>query len=124
MIDDRPAVAASHNYSSLLVTITILVLACGLLLGYQVFSTFRQSQLDAEHAAMYEQRVRAAETLARTQQSTITSLVESYEKAAYSNTEIDRISEQQLLAEEAILGALQIIAIQNSQILQVLSVTP
>ncbi|MCX6101627.1 MAG: hypothetical protein NTV92_09505 [Candidatus Bipolaricaulota bacterium] len=50
--------------------------------------------------------------------------MDTYEKTAYRSAEIDRISEQQLVAAESTLAALQIIALQNSQIIQLLATAP
>lgn len=47
-------------------------------------------------------------------------LLSSYEIAAYGNSSIDRISEQQLLAAEAQLSGLEAIAAQNQMIAELL----
>ena len=121
---ERTHLTPPGNYRGALGAIIVIGIVIAALLGYQVVSTYRQNMLASEHAATHARRVEAAERLVQAQQLTIESLFEEYHVAAYENPLIDRISEQQLLAEEAILGTLQIIAIQNSQIIQLLATTP
>jgi hypothetical protein len=48
-------------------------------------------------------------------------LITSYQSEAYGNSQVDRIAEQQLLATEHQLAALQLIARQNVQIIGLLA---
>lgn len=54
----------------------------------------------------------------------INGLVDSYQADAYENPSLERITEQQLIAAEYQLTALQIMALQNDEIIQLLTVTP
>jgi hypothetical protein len=72
----------------------------------------------------YQTAIDDAQALIQQQQSTIQSLFNDYESLAYNNPSVDRIAEQQLLAAEFQLEALQIIALQNAQIIELLVVAP
>jgi len=90
---------------------------------YQVVTTYQQNKLAEERASAYQARVEEAQQLVTKQQAVILGLITDYEKDAYG-TNVDRISEQQLLATEYSLTALQIIALQNSQIIVLLANSP
>jgi hypothetical protein len=51
-------------------------------------------------------------------------MMSDYQGDVYDNPSIDRIAEQQLIAEEYQLAALQIFAIQNGQLIELLAATP
>ncbi len=55
------------------------------------------------------------------QKITYQDLLKSYEKAAYQNSSVERIAEQQLLASESQLTALQVIASQNGILIEIAS---
>lgn len=114
----------SHNYHPVLTVIALLLMLSTALVGYQVFSTFQQNQITTQRALTHAERVVAAQELVATQQEIILTLMEDYAEVAYNNPRIDRIAEQQLLAAESALTALQIIALQNSQIIELLASAP
>lgn len=113
-----------HNYFPVLLLMTLMLTTLVALAGYQVVSTYQQNQVASQRAASHAERVLAAQELVETQQSYIMSLMDEYQDAAYDNPAVDRIAEQQLLATESNLAALQIIAIQNSQIIELLATAP
>ncbi len=100
-------------------TITQLVLTI-----QQNANTAEQDAIVAAQAATYEARVKEARALVDKQQEVILGLITEYKDTAYDNPLIDRIAEQQLLATESTLAALQIIAIQNSQVIELLAAAP
>jgi hypothetical protein len=118
------ATKPSRNYNALLIIIAALLLLLTALNAFQVITTYQQNRLSAERAATHAERVKAAEALVTRQQSVISSLMDDYQKAAYDNPAVERIAEQQLLASESTLAALQVIAIQNSQVLELLATAP
>jgi hypothetical protein len=97
-----------------------IIILLVLLLLTQVFQVVTSWQRSVVHARKVEQ-VRA---LVDKQQTFVLGLVDSYHKDAYENTQVDRIAEQQLLATEYTLNALQVMAIQNSQIIELLADAP
>ncbi len=105
----------------------IIVILLGAVLLVNIFSiitTFQQNAVARERAAFYEERGQQAQVLIDRQRDIILDLVSDYESAAYDNPLVDRIAEQQLLAAEYQLQALQILAIQNSEIIELISATP
>lgn len=104
----------------------IVVLLAGLLVAevFQIITTFQQNAVARDRAATYEARVKEALDLVDRQRDLIIDLVSEYESVAYDNPSVDRIAEQQLLAAEYQLQGLQILAIQNSQIIELLSAAP
>jgi hypothetical protein len=120
---NEKAQSKSSNYTGLLVVIAILI---ALLLSveiYQVVATYNQNQLAEARAKNYQSRVDEATQLVKNQQTVISGLLTDYENAAYGSS-VDRIAEQQLIATEFTLTALQILAIQNSQIIELLANAP
>jgi hypothetical protein len=113
-----------RNYHFWLLFITGLALIIAVLLGIQFAITYHQNQINSQRAAEYQKRVEQASTLVNTQQDVIIGLFKDYQAAAYENVSVDRITEQQLLAAEYTIQALQIIALQNSQIIELLSAIP
>jgi hypothetical protein len=115
---------SKKNYRSILWIIVGLLVALLVVEVFQIVTTFQQNAIARERAATYEERVKEAQDLVDRQRDLILDLVSDYETAAYDNPNVDRITEQQLLAAEYQLQGLQIIAIQNSQIIELLSATP
>jgi hypothetical protein len=97
--------------------ITILLV---LLLLTQIFQVVTSWQRTAAHV----RRVEQVRGIVDKQQTLILGLLDSYHAAAYGNTEVDRIAEQQLVATEYTLSALQVMAIENSQIIELLADAP
>lgn len=108
----------------LLIFIAILLLLSTAASITQLVMTFQQNSITAARAATYQARVKEAEALVSRQQTIIFGLIEDYHAAAYEDPGIDRIAEQQLLVAESTLAALQIIAIQNSQVIELLAAAP
>lgn len=119
--DERP----QHNksYVGILLTIAILLAILLVVEIYQVVTSYQQTKLAEERASAYQTRVEESQQLVAKQQGIILGLITSYEKDAYGEN-VDRIAEQQLIATEYSLTALQIIAIQNSQIIELLANAP
>ena len=91
---------------------------------FQIVSTFQQNKIASDRAESYQTRVEAAQKLVKDQRDLILDLVQDYEDAAYNNPMIDRIAEQQLFAAEFQLLGLQTLALQNSQIIELLASAP
>lgn len=75
-------------------------------------------------AAARDVKLKALGRLATKQDDLISELISSYQQDAYDNPNLDRITEQQLIAAEYHLTALQLLALQNSEIIRLLAVTP
>lgn len=71
-----------------------------------------------------DKKLRAISGIASRQDDLIADLLESYQADAYDNPSLERITEQQLIAAEYQLTALQLIALQNGEIIQLLAITP
>jgi hypothetical protein len=112
------------NYTKLLTLIAVFLGLILLINAYQMLVGFQQGQIAAERAANYQKRVADAHVILGEQSSVIAGLMNTYQSAAYGNSGIDRIAEQQLLASEYTLQALQIMATQNTQIIGLLSAQP
>jgi len=104
-----------------IVVLLVLILVAQL---FTIYSTYQQNQVAGQRATTYQARVETAQNLVARQQDTIFNLIIDYRASAYDNPSIDRIAEQQLLASEYQLTALQILAIQNSQIIELLATAP
>lgn len=109
-----PTIAAPHINTGPQRLIALLLLLLVLGSGYQIYA-------DYQRESAYQQRVAEVRALTDTQRTLIDGLVTSYRTDAYGNALIDRIAEQQLLANEYSLQALQIMAHQNTQIIDLLS---
>jgi len=116
----RPA-SNNRGWFMLMNILLILLLAIN---AVQFVFTYQQNQIAATRAASYQERVTAAQELVAAQRGVIFDLVNNYKNSAYSNPNVERIAEQQLIASEYTLSALQIIAIQNSQIIELLANAP
>lgn len=119
---EKPSVQ-KKRYSGLLLTITVLLALLLMVEVYQVVATYQQNKLAEERASAYQARVEEAQELVSRQQIIIMGLLSDYEETAYGSN-VDRIAEQQLIATEYTLTALQIIALQNSQIIELLANAP
>jgi flagellar basal body-associated protein FliL len=108
----------------LLIIIALLLLLSTAATTTQLVMTFQQNSITATRAATYQARVKEAEALVSRQQTIIFGLIEDYHAAAYEDPSVERIAEQQLLVAESTLAALQIIAIQNSQVIELLAAAP
>ena len=117
---------ANHqpDYTSLLIIISILLAAILAINIYQQISIFHQTQITAQRAATYDLRIKEISGIAYSQQATINNLFNDYQKDAYNNPKVTRITDQQLVAAEYTIQALQIIGNQNYDILQILSAQP
>ncbi len=104
MSRERPIPVATertaHSYQPLLVVAVVLLAFTLAINAFQAVGTYQQNRLQADRAATYQQRVKAAEDIVQKQQDFITGLMDEYKKDAYNNSEVDRIAEQQLLAAE------------------------
>ena len=117
--EPTPRIAPSRAASNRPILIVIAVLIALLLAvnGTQLVLTLQQN---AERAV----RAQAADQLVQDQQSIISGLMSDYQRAAYNDPNVETIYQQQLIASESILQALHIMAIQNSQIIGLLAVSP
>lgn len=92
--------------------LSVIILAA--ILGLAAFNTYSAEQ----HRRARQQ---LTQDIVKNQRDLVSSLLSDYQTAAYSNDQIDRITEQQLLAAEHQLVALQLIALQNTQIMELLA---
>lgn len=113
------------------IIISGLLLLVVILNSVLLFSVLKQNNIENQRADEYQQRVSAydeqvkeAQRMLSSQQFVISSLIDDYEEAVYDNPRVDTIYQQQFRATEYSLIALQIIASQNSQIIQLLSSMP
>jgi hypothetical protein len=100
-----------------LTLITVLLALILLVHLYQVGAAW-------ERNSRRSQKVKDATALVEKQQFLISGLVVAYRGAAYDNSKVNRIAEQQLIATEYTLQALQVLGIQNSQIIELLADAP
>ena len=123
---EKPATPSrpAPNYTGWFVLMNLLLILSLAINAVQFAFTYQQNQIAAARAASYQGRVQAAQELVTAQREIILGLVNNYEKSAYDNPDVERITEQQLIASEYTLSALQIIAIQNSQIIELLANAP
>lgn len=103
--------------------VVLLLLICTTQL-YSAITLFQKNRIEAARAATYKERVKAAQELLATQRQVIGNLMTDYQNRAYSNPQIDTIMKQQLVATEYAIVGLQVIAIQNSQVIELLAATP
>jgi len=111
------------SYKSILRLIVVLLILALFTQVFQIYSTFQQNGIAKGRAENYQARVLAVQSLVDSQRDQIFNLVSDYNEAAYS-ANLDRIAEQQLRAAEFQLLGLQILAIQNSQVIELLSEAP
>ena len=115
---------SNPNYTVWFATMSLFLLLLLALNIVQFLFTYQQNQNAAQRADTYQQRIQEAKELVQKQQSVILGLVDNYQKDAYNNPKVERIAEQQLIVSEYTLSALQIIALQNSQIIELLANAP
>lgn len=111
-------------YKTILWIIVVLLVLVLVTQVFQIASTFQQNKIASDRAESYQTRVDAAQKLVNDQRDLILDLVQDYEDAAYNDPMIERITEQQLLAAEFQLLGLQTLALQNSQIIELLASSP
>jgi predicted RND superfamily exporter protein len=101
-----------------------LLIAIAVLLALLVAVSATQLVMNLQANSARDKRAEAAEQLVQSQQSLITSLLTDYQDAAYDDPNVETIYQQQLIASEHILIALHVIAIQNSEVIELLAATP
>jgi hypothetical protein len=107
--------------------VTICAVFLGLLFLTQLYlavMTFQRTRIEAARAARYGDRVKAAESLLALQRGAIADLLTNYQKDAYQSSRVSTIMQQQLVATEYAITGLQLIALQNSQIIELLAAAP
>lgn len=117
-------VSQPRDNTNLLRLIALLLFLLVVASIYNIVTTYQQNQLAEQRAATYRQRVEAVSKVAEEQRKAIQQLRTGYQKDAYANPTLDRISEQQLVATEYNLEGIRILGIQNSQIIELMSVAP
>lgn len=100
--------------------LSIIVVLLVILLALNAYSVISASQ----RRALAEMQASAHASRARVLEGIIVDMMDGYNADVYDNPNIDRIAEQQLLAEEYQLTALQAIAIQNGVIIELLADSP
>jgi len=113
---------APKNIWAIIVSVLLLTLVVFNIIQFSI--TSKQNRIQAERAATYMLRVEEAEDLLDRQQSAINNLMDDYEKVVYDNPRVTTITQQQFLATEFSLTTLQILAVQNTQIIQLLASMP
>jgi flagellar basal body-associated protein FliL len=114
----------SKSKNTWLIIISVLLLLLIVISSFQVVSTYQQNQLYEQRANTYELRVEEAEKLLERQQDLIFGLMDDYNADVYNNPRVENVYHQQLVASEYTVVGLQIIAIQNTQIIQLLASLP
>ena len=92
----------------------VAVILLALILALNVYSVVREE-------TVRNARAEALEPILTQQMHIADDLITSYESDAYGNSQVERIAEQQLIATEYQLVALQLIAQQNVQIIGLLA---
>jgi Leucine-rich repeat (LRR) protein len=124
-IKGRPTVETSGNSLKNILWIIVILLVLSLASNeYSIVATYQQDWIAAERAATYQERVEEAQKIVDQQRDGIEDLISDYETAVYDNPSADRIAEQQLIAAEFQIVALQTLAIQNNQVIELLSAAP
>ena len=95
--------------------VTFLLFCMVLFQAIQLFGDF-QARRQCQTAVESFQGVITA------QKTIYLDLYQTYQKAAYEDSRVDRIAEQQLLASESQLTALQVLASQNGVLIDLLGV--
>ncbi len=103
-----------RSYTGWFVVIALLLV---LLVGAEGYRLY----VDFQDRAAREEYVEAVDSLMNLQRTMIMDVMDDYREAAYSDPNVERIAEQQLLAEEFQLMTLQVLAIQNGQIMELLA---
>lgn len=104
----------NRNYTVWFIIVSLLLLALIAAEGYHVY-TDMQARAENDKVSV------TVEQLLEKQRDVVMNVFDDYQKAAYENKDVDRITEQQLLAAEFQLQMLQVLAIQNAQIMELLA---
>lgn len=105
----------------LLLVQVLLVVICLLLAGLLAANLWniQQAGREQERRAFYQEQAQAIKQMAELQDELIFDLLDEYQASAYGSR-VDRIAEQQLIAAESQIVALQTLALQNRQIIELL----
>jgi hypothetical protein len=108
----------------LLLVQVLLVVICLLLAGMLAANLWniQQAGREQERRAFYQEQAQAIKQMAELQDDLILDLLNEYQASAYGSR-VDRIAEQQLIAAESQIVALQTLALQNRQIIELLLLT-
>jgi hypothetical protein len=115
---------SKDNFTYLLIYLLITLMA--LLVSNVYFSAQAQQERQAqaerieERQVIYEEYVGQMQAALARQQRVVDGVADSYHADAY-NSDIDRIAEQQLIAAEYQMLLLQVIAQQNAQMIELLT---
>ncbi|GMQ79160.1 MAG: hypothetical protein BMS9Abin02_1720 [Anaerolineae bacterium] len=130
MTEQEIQTTKERNYTPLLIVITLLLVALlatlVALLATNLFSLQKANTREEEYVkrvAEYEIRANLTRDIIDMQIQSLGDVVSNYEKAAYG-PDVDRIAEQQLLAAEHQLLALQTIGMQNAQLMSLVASLP
>lgn len=123
MQDPAPARPA-RDYTALLAIIALLLLAIAAVNAYAVYSTAQRDQVAEARAATYKERVEAVGKAAAAQRTAVDTLQSDCKKAIYDDPDTKGIMAQQFRVQECILEADELLAVQNSQIIELLSTVP
>lgn len=88
---------------------------------YSIVDTRQQRQLENKRVAQLAETAASIKLLSELQDTVASDLFENYQKAAYDNPQIERITEQQLIATEFQLLAAQMLSMQNQAIINLLA---
>jgi hypothetical protein len=121
--DPLPSVVtpSQPNYTILLSIIAALL---GLILAaqlYTIYKSYQTQQLEAERAVRMSEMASSITLLNSLQNDLAADLFSDYQEAAYDNPDLERIAEQQLIAEEFQLLSAQMLSYQNQAIIELLA---
>ena len=91
--------------------VTVLLFCLLVVEGYQVF---RDVEAQKQCKAAFDSQL----IQITAQKGIYLDLLQMYQKSAYGNNSIDRIAEQQLIAAESQITALQVMAAQNNTLIE------
>ena len=104
------------NWKALQQGLVIFLLFCIVLIqGIQVGREYLADKNCQSVVSSYQGVIKA-------QKDVYLGLMDTYKNAAYHDASIERIAEQQLIASESQLAALQVMASQNGVLVEILSV--
>jgi hypothetical protein len=115
---EEKVVRLLHRTNGLLVSLMCLLVLCIGILGYLGYLSYYDLQNRLDASSRREQQI--TEIMSRETEIMLTSwsLLLDYHDTAYDNPDVNRISEQQLIATETLMNEMQNLMIQNDLLLQ------
>lgn len=119
-----PFTRAIPGYSPLLGIIIVLLTALVALHGYALYSVTSYFSVQEERSARYRERLAEIGAVVDRQRQTITGLDRECSRAVFDDPGLWGIEQQQFRVSECMRKMLEIMALQNAQIIELLSTAP